>query len=36
MSAVIDLIFAAIIDDPPQRTLDGGFIAAVTMKNWIS
>ena len=28
MSAVIDLISRAIIDDPPQRTQDGGFIAA--------
>ncbi len=28
MSAVIDLISRAIIDDPPQKTQDGGFIAA--------
>ena len=28
MCAVIDLISRAIIDDPPQRTQDGGFIAA--------
>jgi len=28
MSAVIDLISRSIIDDPPQRTMDGGFIAA--------
>ena len=28
MSSVIDLISRAIIDDPPQRTQDGGFIAA--------
>ena len=27
MSAVIDLISRAIIDDPPQKTQDGGFIA---------
>ena len=28
MSALIDLISRAIIDDPPPRTQDGGFIAA--------
>lgn len=28
MSAVVDLISRAIADDPPQRTQDGGFIAA--------
>ena len=28
MSAVIELISRAIIDDPPQKTQDGGFIAA--------
>jgi DNA mismatch repair protein MutS len=28
MPAVVDLISRAIVDDPPQRTQDGGFIAA--------
>jgi DNA mismatch repair protein MutS len=28
MSAVVDLVSRAIVDDPPQRTQDGGFIAA--------
>ncbi|PKN06034.1 MAG: DNA mismatch repair protein MutS, partial [Deltaproteobacteria bacterium HGW-Deltaproteobacteria-7] len=28
MSAVIELISRALIDDPPQKTQDGGFIAA--------
>jgi DNA mismatch repair protein MutS len=28
MSAVVDLISRAIVDDPPQKTQDGGFIAA--------
>ena len=28
MSAVIDLISRSIINDPPPRTQDGGFIAA--------